>query len=131
MHLVWVRRKRPHGTRAYEAGVARETAGSYREALAAYQEADRIDPHYADLQFRMGTCDLALTNYDQARRDFELATDYDALAFRADTTINQAIKAAAARHAGQGVYPWMWPRLWRKVRRPGFRVWTSFMSTCI
>jgi tetratricopeptide (TPR) repeat protein len=89
---------------AYEEGVALETAGSYREALARYQKAARIDPHYADLQFRMGTCDLALTNDDQARRDFALATDYDALAFRADTTINRAIKAAAARHAGRGVF---------------------------
>jgi tetratricopeptide (TPR) repeat protein len=90
--------------KTYEEGVALETSGSYREALAAYQAAARIDPQYADLQFRAGRCDLALTNYDQARRDFELAADYDALAFRADTPINQAIKAAAARHAGQGVY---------------------------
>ena len=52
----------------------------------------------------MGRCDLALTNYDQARRDFELARDYDALDFRADTRINSAIKEAASRHAGQGVY---------------------------
>ena len=89
--------------RAYEEGVAMETAGTYRDALALYQKAARIDPHYAELQFRMGTCDLALTNSDRARHEFELATDYDALAFRADTTINQAIKAAAARHAGQGV----------------------------
>ena len=88
----------------YAEGVALETAGSYREALARYQAAARIDSQYADLQFRMGRCNLALTNYAQARRDFELARDYDALAFRADTTINQAIKAAAARHAGQGVY---------------------------
>ena len=52
----------------------------------------------------MGSCDLALTNDDQARRDFELARDYDALDFRADTRINSAIKEAASRHAGQGVY---------------------------
>jgi tetratricopeptide (TPR) repeat protein len=90
--------------KAYEEGVALETAGSYREALGPYREAARIDPYYADLQFRMGTCDLALTNYDQARRDFALARDYDALAFRADTAINETIKAAAVRHAGQGVY---------------------------
>jgi len=51
----------------------------------------------------MGTCDLALTNYDQARSDFEQARDYDALDFRSDTRINAAIQEAAARHAGQGV----------------------------
>jgi len=88
----------------YEEGVDRETAGSYREALALYQKAAKIDPQFADLQFRIGRCDLALTNNDQARRDFELARDDDALDFRADTRINSAIKETASRHAGQGVY---------------------------
>jgi tetratricopeptide (TPR) repeat protein len=88
----------------YEEGIDRETAGSCREALAFYQKAAKIDPQFADLQFRMGRCDLALTNDDQARRDFELARDDDALDFRADTRINSAIKEAASRHAGQGVF---------------------------
>ena len=52
----------------------------------------------------MGSCDLALTNYDQALHDFELARDYDALDFRADTRINSAIQEAASGHAGRGVY---------------------------
>lgn len=88
----------------YEEAVDLETAGSYREALDFYQKAATIDPQFADLQFRMGRCDLALTNHDQARRDFELARDYDALDFRADTRINSAIKEAASRHAGQEVH---------------------------
>ena len=88
----------------YKEGIDRETAGSYREALALYQKAAEIDPQYAELQFRMGRCDLALTNDDQARRDFELARDYDALDIRSDTRINSAIKEAASRQAGQGVY---------------------------
>jgi tetratricopeptide (TPR) repeat protein len=88
----------------YTDGIGLETAGSYQEALALYQTAAQIDPQFADLQFRMGRCDLALTNDDQAQRDFELARDYDALDFRSDTRINSAIKEAASRHAGQGVY---------------------------
>jgi len=88
----------------YEEGVALEASGSYGEALAIYKKAAEIDPHYADLQFRMGRCGLALTNFNQARRDFELARDDDALDFRADTRINSAIKEAASRHAGQGVH---------------------------
>jgi len=88
----------------YEEGVNLENAGSYREALALYQKAARIDPQFADLQFRMGNCDLALTNVDHAQRDFELARDFDALDFRADTRINSAIKEAASHHNGQGVY---------------------------
>lgn len=88
----------------YQQGIDLDTAGSNQEALAVYRKAAKIDPQYADLQFRMGTCDLALTNDDQALRDFELARDYDALDFRADTRINSAIRDAATRHAGQGVY---------------------------
>ncbi len=88
----------------YQQGVDLETAGSYAEALAQYQQAAKIDPQFADLQFRMGTCDLALTNDAQALTDFELARDYDALDFRSDTRINSAIKDAASRHAGEGVH---------------------------
>jgi tetratricopeptide (TPR) repeat protein len=87
----------------YAQGVDQEAAGSNREAFALYQQAAKIDPQFADLQFRMGRCDLALTNDDQARREFERARDYDALDFRSDTRINSAIREAANRHAGQGV----------------------------
>ena len=41
---------------------------------------------------------------DQARSEFELARDDDALDFRSDTRINSAIEEAASRHAGRGVY---------------------------
>jgi len=88
----------------YQQGVDLETAGFYQNALAIYQKAARIDSQFADLQFRMGTCDLALTNDDQARREFELARDYDALDFRADTRINSVIQDAAAQYAGQDVF---------------------------
>jgi tetratricopeptide (TPR) repeat protein len=88
----------------YADGINLENAGSYRDALTLYQKAAKIDPQFADLQFRMGTCNLALTNLDQARRNFESARDDDALDFRADSRINSAIKDAASRHAGQGVY---------------------------
>jgi tetratricopeptide (TPR) repeat protein len=88
---------------AYQEGVSLESAGACRDALALYEKAAGIDPHFADLQFRMGRCELALTIYDQARRDFELARDDDALEFRADSRINQVIRRAASRHANQGV----------------------------
>jgi tetratricopeptide (TPR) repeat protein len=88
----------------YQQGIDLENAGSNQAALMLYQKAAQIDPQFADLQFRMGKCELALTNDDEARRNFEWARDYDALDFRADTRINSAIKAAAARHAGEGVY---------------------------
>jgi tetratricopeptide (TPR) repeat protein len=88
----------------FEEGVTNETAGAYRDALALYRKAAEIDPQFAELQFRMGNCDLALTNLAQARQDFELARDYDALEFRADSRINSTIREAAARHSRDGVH---------------------------
>jgi len=89
---------------AYQSGIALESAGDYPAALKQYAGAAAIDPQYAELQFRLGSCHLALTNSAQARREFELARDDDALDFRADTRINQIIKTAADAEAGQGVY---------------------------
>ena len=88
----------------FEKGITHEAAGSYREALDLYHKAAEIDPQFAELQFRMGTCDLELTNAPEALRDFKLARDYDALDFRADTRINSAIREAAARHSNQGIH---------------------------
>ena len=89
---------------AYQAGIALEAAGDYPAALKQYAGAAAIDPRYADLQFRLGTCHLARTNPVPALGEFELARDYDTLAFRADSRINQIIKDAADAGAGQGVY---------------------------
>jgi tetratricopeptide (TPR) repeat protein len=89
---------------AYQRGLAFESAGDYENALKQFAGAAAIDPQYAELQFRLGSCHLALTNFAQARREFELARDDDALAFRADGRINQIIKAAAEANAGKGVH---------------------------
>jgi tetratricopeptide (TPR) repeat protein len=85
-------------------GIALQAAGNYREALQHFSRAAAIDPQYAELQFRMGTCDFALTNAAAASREFELSRDDDALAFRADTRINQILKDAAEKQTGRGVY---------------------------
>ncbi|MGH7977669.1 MAG: tetratricopeptide repeat protein [Limisphaerales bacterium] len=88
----------------FQEGIALEAAGNYQEALTNFAQAAAIDPQYAELPFRMGSCDLALTNDAKALSEFELARDDDALAFRADTRINQIIKNAADARAGKGVY---------------------------
>ncbi len=88
----------------YKAGVELQSAGSLREAVGKFSEAAAIDSQFADLQFRLGQCRLALANPEQARRDFELARDCDTLAFRADSRINQIIKDAALRHSDRAVY---------------------------
>ena len=89
---------------AFDEGTTNETARSFAAAWGGYHRAAEIDPTFAELQFRMGNCNLELTNWIQAYKDFSLARDYDALDFRADTRINSAIQDAAARHAKEGVY---------------------------
>jgi tetratricopeptide (TPR) repeat protein len=88
----------------YQEGIALEAAGDYPSALKKYEQAASIDPQYAELHFRAGRCQLALTNAVQALSDFELARDDDTLAFRADGRINGIIQDAAEAKAGQGVY---------------------------
>jgi len=88
----------------YQRGVALESAGEYQNALGQFTEAVAIDPQYAELQFRLGCCHRSLANPAQAAAEFVLARDYDALAFRADTRINQIINEAAKAKAGKGVY---------------------------
>ncbi len=88
----------------YHEGVALEVTGDCRGALKKYEQAAGMDPQYAELHFRAGRCQLALTNFAAALREFELARDDDTLAFRADTRINQIIRDAALAHANQGVH---------------------------
>jgi tetratricopeptide (TPR) repeat protein len=87
----------------HRGGIAAISRGNYSEALQQFAQAAAIDPHFAELPFLMGMCDLALGNDAQGLREFELARDDDALAFRADTRINQIIREAAEQQAGQGV----------------------------
>ena len=88
----------------YQDGIALESSDDFPDALKKYEQAAAIDPQYAELHFRSGLCQLALTNFEQALSDFELARDDDTLAFRADSRINRIIKDAAEAKANQGVY---------------------------
>jgi len=87
----------------YREGQALETAGEFSEALDRYSLAASLDREFAELQFHLGRCHLALTNYDQARRCFELARDWDTLPFRADSRLNEIIQYSCRENAAQGV----------------------------
>ncbi len=88
----------------YKEGIALESSSDFPNALKKYEQAAALDPQYAELQFRMGNCQLALTNFEPALSDLERARDYDTLAFRADSRINRIIEDAAEAKAKQGVY---------------------------
>lgn len=79
----------------YQEGLAFEAAGSYSNALNTYSNAAAIDAEFAELQFRIGTCHLALTNREAAHRAFVAARDYDVLSVRADSRLNQIVLTAA------------------------------------
>lgn len=76
-------------------GSSLQADGSFPAALELYQKAAALDPGFAELQFRLGTCQLALDQPAAARQSFERARDYDVLPVRADTRINRMIQEAA------------------------------------
>ena len=79
---------------AFSGRAAHEQTGQYEKAMRRYRDAAEIDPEFAELQFRMGLCQLVLGRSEQARQAFMLARDYDALAVRADTRINRILMDA-------------------------------------
>jgi tetratricopeptide (TPR) repeat protein len=87
----------------YEAGVARESKEKWREAVAQYEAAAKIDDRFADLAFRRGRCLAALGQSTEARDQFVLARDLDGLRFRADSKLNAIIRAVAAEQEAAGV----------------------------
>ncbi len=70
---------------------------------AGWRRRLEICPQSADLQYRLGECLLDLTNYAAARQHFQLSVDADALPFRADSHINNSIKAAENKFAGRNL----------------------------
>lgn len=80
-----------------------EVAGQFEAALSSYLKAADIDPRFAEVQFRVGRCYLALNRLEEARARFESARDLDALRFRADSRLNSIITNAAQLGSGAGV----------------------------
>ena len=80
-------------------GNALAEQGHCEAATNSYEEAARLNPESADLEFRLGTVLLQLTNAPLAREHFQKALDLDCLPFRADTRINRIIEEAGRRLA--------------------------------
>lgn len=88
----------------YEEGMRLEKAGRAAAAVAAYEDAARIDPGFAELQFRLARCYEAIGHVDEAKAKYRLARDLDALRFRADSTINAAIRDVVSDFDGKDVH---------------------------
>ncbi len=94
---------RMHWHELYQRGCTAQADGRYDEAITAYEQALRIDPDFAELQFRLAECLISTGDAIQARERFRQARDLDTLRFRADSTINETIVAVAQERAEQAV----------------------------
>ena len=79
----------------FNSGVALQTNNQHSAAAHKFEHASKFDATFSELQFRWAQSLLSLTNITAARERFQRACDVDALPFRADTRINQTIRAVA------------------------------------
>jgi tetratricopeptide (TPR) repeat protein len=86
--------------KAYADGCRAQKQGDPAGACRDLEQAARLDPMMSEVQFRWGECLVATTNFTAARDHLQLACDYDALPFRADSRINAIIRVAGQRWAG-------------------------------
>ncbi len=96
-------RERVEWGNAYKRGVDFESQDRHADAVAAYLAAEQTDGEYAELHFRLGQCYQAFGELDQARERYARARDLDTLRFRADTRINEIIRATATARSNAGV----------------------------
>ncbi len=85
--------------RIFSEAKALQSRSNYVAAAESFIQAIKLNPQYAEAHFRLGQCELAMTN-SAAPREFQLACDDDALPFRADTRINLVIRQVAGQHTG-------------------------------
>lgn len=86
------------------AALTSQAAGDWPGAIQAYERAAELSPRHADIQFRLGQCQLAAANRTEALARFSQARDDDALPFRADSRVNGIIEETGRAYAGRGVY---------------------------
>ena len=84
----------------YARAIEHEQAADFSQAARLFEQAGSSNQRFAELQFRWGRCLLGMTNLAGARAHFQLACDFDALPFRADSRINGAIRAVGKEMAG-------------------------------
>ena len=83
----------------FSAACADEAQTNFAAAAEKFAQAGKLDPLFPELQYRWGECLLAMTNAAAARQHFQSACDMDALPFRADSRINEAIGKTARQFA--------------------------------
>jgi tetratricopeptide (TPR) repeat protein len=88
----------------FNLGLKQQGNDRVEEALDSYLGAARIDPHFAELQFRLGQCYAALDRNAEALQHFRLAKDEDALQFRPDSRLNDIIRLVMSEQPHDGAH---------------------------
>jgi tetratricopeptide (TPR) repeat protein len=76
-----------------------QAQNDFSNAASFFEQASKLDPLFADSQFRWAQCELQLSRLTEARVHFQSACDTDALPFRADTRVNDLIRVAGRKVA--------------------------------
>ena len=84
----------------YTNGIVQQGLKNPHTATQSFAHAAEIDPNFAELQFRWAESLQVSTNNDSAREHYQRACDVDTLPFRADTRINETIRAIGRQRAG-------------------------------
>jgi tetratricopeptide (TPR) repeat protein len=87
----------------FKEGSRLQAEKKYAEAIRCFEEADKIDPAYAEVAFRHAQCAMAIGQLDAAQKQFSRARDLDVLRFRTDSTINRIIREVASAHESDHV----------------------------
>jgi tetratricopeptide (TPR) repeat protein len=87
----------------FNTGISLQTNNQHSTAIQKFEQAAKLDATFADLHFRWAQSLLSQTNIAAARDRFQKACDVDALPFRADTRINQTIRAIAKESASESL----------------------------
>lgn len=88
--------------KAFDQGLLAWNLEEYDRAQAAFAEALRLDPEYADTHFMLGRLAQARGEIAAARKHFIAALHWDALRFRPDPRLNEIIRQVA-RESGAAV----------------------------
>ncbi|MGH7975032.1 MAG: hypothetical protein ACREC8_00060, partial [Limisphaerales bacterium] len=90
---------RQHFDQIYTEAKSLQAQSNFLAADGLFAQAVKLEPQFAGAHFRLGQCELELTNA-AASEQFQIACDDDALPFRADTRINTIIRQVAQQYAG-------------------------------
>ena len=84
----------------FQKALKAQSAGDWPGASVGFGQALQLDDGFAEAHYRRAVCFEHIGRIQEARTDYQLACDLDALPFRTDSRENRLIRAAAEHQAG-------------------------------